>query len=759
MSPSQALVSVITPLYNYEQYIAEAIESVLSQSYSQIEMIIVDDGSSDRGTAVVERYVSDRVKLFRQPRHGCGVARALNLALSQAQGEFISWLSADDYYLPHKIERQLEVFQSTQEQRPKLGILHSQPGVESADPDYLHKYCPLPEAEQTQQLIARGSVYWPFAAVPADDQEILLSSLMWNQINGCATLIPKAVFDQVGGFNNSWSVCQDYDMWLRIMLAGYEVCYLPEVLSVSRFHPINTSQYNQIIPAESQLVLRSNKERIQLAQIQPALAQMNIAPEQFPIWYARLMSQQGIADEALWTLEQLPLQQKQDPQITDHCQQLRTQIQPFNLSPMQSSPSLSWLITLTPGAFKIQRLLAALTGFCEAFNAEDTVQMLIWHPPAMQNEVQAELSKWQAQIAHFLNREPDSLPQILTSQLELEKGLSDIQAYLPIGNPDPLEARCLYSLRTQNYLIQWSAESADFIRARAYLSGAFHWSLPRPRPLSQILWPEAVHGPIGHGGQAPVFSRNSWLQLSYPQLSEPAHPELYRWGLHNQNLELVDSHRFCLLPLPETAYYPDWAPRSKQPFAIEGLSGDSILILYEAHNASCWKESLSAFIATGLNQEGLSLLVLATVSPDQEEAVFNELLTQLEADGVDPEQVENIVITCLESPDWSALFQSVQFWIHPVSGTTEPLQWLKYWPYLAHSSLTLITTAWLHPDLSAAVLTSPLEQLSKTVQWALEDRTMSAAYARALRTHFPAQAPDHAHWVQALSSHIFGDSL
>ncbi len=103
-------VSVVVPLYNSEDFIGPCVESVLGQTYSDWELIIVDDGSTDRSAAIAENYARDdrRIRVLHHPdRANCGVSLTRRLAMDACTGEFISLLDADDVYLPNKLESQL----------------------------------------------------------------------------------------------------------------------------------------------------------------------------------------------------------------------------------------------------------------------------------------------------------------------------------------------------------------------------------------------------------------------------------------------------------------------------------------------------------------------------------------------------------------------------------------------------------------------------------------------------------------------------
>jgi len=117
--PENPLVTLLTPNYNYARYVAEAIESALSQTYQNLEMIVCDDGSTDDSCEVIERYAGrdPRIRLIRQ-KNG-GVASALNAAYRTGQGEIVCLLDADDRFLPEKLERVVEAFRA----RPESGFL------------------------------------------------------------------------------------------------------------------------------------------------------------------------------------------------------------------------------------------------------------------------------------------------------------------------------------------------------------------------------------------------------------------------------------------------------------------------------------------------------------------------------------------------------------------------------------------------------------------------------------------------------------
>jgi hypothetical protein len=134
MSP-RPLVSVVMPLYNTEQYVAAAVRSVLAQTYENLELVVVDDGSSDASIAAVTAVADDRVRVVEQI-HG-GEAAARNRGLDEARGELVAWLDADDLCLPHRLTTMVDALEATgaafahcdllfiDEQEVPIGLLQS----------------------------------------------------------------------------------------------------------------------------------------------------------------------------------------------------------------------------------------------------------------------------------------------------------------------------------------------------------------------------------------------------------------------------------------------------------------------------------------------------------------------------------------------------------------------------------------------------------------------------------------------------------
>jgi glycosyltransferase involved in cell wall biosynthesis len=204
----ESLVSAIIPCYNSSSTIARSVKSALDQSYQNIEVILVDDGSTDNSVeiAMAIRDQDDRLRMFTQENQGPGPAR--NHGLKEARGEFVAFLDADDYWDDTCISK-----------------LHD--ALVDTDADLA--YCGW------QNIGKHGKAGEPF--VPPDyagvDQvELLLGGCRWA-IH--AALTRKAAIDSVGGFREKWTSCMDYDLWLR-MASKNKIVRVPEVLAYYVHH-------------------------------------------------------------------------------------------------------------------------------------------------------------------------------------------------------------------------------------------------------------------------------------------------------------------------------------------------------------------------------------------------------------------------------------------------------------------------------------------------------------------------------------------
>jgi len=213
-----ALVSVVIPTFNSSKYLKEAVESVLSQTYPHLELIVVDDGSTDETREALVPFFSDhRVRYFYQENKGGAAAR--NLGIREARGEFIAFLDHDDVWLPEKIEKQLALFQNE-----KVGLVYS--GSERfGQPRTELRF--RPSTRPLSDYFRRGHIY-----------RNLLSA---NFIPTSSVVIRRSVLDRTGPFleqigpSRLW-YCDDYELWLRIAKIC-EIDFINPNLVRHRIHP------------------------------------------------------------------------------------------------------------------------------------------------------------------------------------------------------------------------------------------------------------------------------------------------------------------------------------------------------------------------------------------------------------------------------------------------------------------------------------------------------------------------------------------
>ena len=205
----EGLVSVIIPAYNADPFVGDAINSVLNQSHENLELIVVDDGSTDRTAEIAEAFDDPRLQVLRQANSG--PARARNLGLALAKGEVVAFLDADDSWSPIKLDRQL----------PEL----------LGDPTVAAVGCLMHYQSSSGTILGTAG-----QSVDHIDQErIGTGRLLPFPLS--STLIKRSTLDNVGEFDESLrDGAEDLDLMTRVAREGRFIC-VDEVLGVYRIHP------------------------------------------------------------------------------------------------------------------------------------------------------------------------------------------------------------------------------------------------------------------------------------------------------------------------------------------------------------------------------------------------------------------------------------------------------------------------------------------------------------------------------------------
>lgn len=203
------LVSVIVPAYNAERFLAETLDSILAQTYPHFEVLVVDDGSTDRTAAIAQAYCDrdSRIRLLQQPNGG--VAAARNLGIREARGEFIAPIDADDIWYPQNLEKQIACFLRSD---PKVGVVYAWSNY--IDEDGL----PLPGC---RAFAIQGNVF--------------LTLVCHDFLgNASASVIRRCCLEQVGLYSTELRAqgaqgCEDLDLYLRLA-EHYQFQVVPEFL-------------------------------------------------------------------------------------------------------------------------------------------------------------------------------------------------------------------------------------------------------------------------------------------------------------------------------------------------------------------------------------------------------------------------------------------------------------------------------------------------------------------------------------------------
>ena len=200
-------VSIVIPVYNGSDYLGEAIDSALAQTYQNIEVIVVNDGSTDGGkTEEIAKSFGSRIRYFY--KENGGVSTALNFGIKRMTGEFFAWLSHDDVYFPNKIERQIDFIRSN----PEAKLVTSNFVFIDKNNNEIGEY-----VNSTLPVLKSG-------------RDALT---VWTY--GCCILIHKDCFNKAGLWNEANRTTQDDEMWLRLV-KHYPIYFMQDKLCKSRQH-------------------------------------------------------------------------------------------------------------------------------------------------------------------------------------------------------------------------------------------------------------------------------------------------------------------------------------------------------------------------------------------------------------------------------------------------------------------------------------------------------------------------------------------
>lgn len=205
----QPTISVIIPAYNAAAYIGEAIQSVLDQTFSDFELIVVDDGSTDDTAAVVKGFTDSRIHYHHQAN--AGVANARNVGIGKVEGVFVAFLDADDLFLPANLEKKLYFLKGN----PAISLVHSSEIKFDSTTGKIMNIVQGTEGNVLEKLLCMGEhvIHSPSSVV-----------------------VRKELLNRIGGFDPKLSTSADWDMWVRMAVKTW-FGYIQEPLVKYRIHP------------------------------------------------------------------------------------------------------------------------------------------------------------------------------------------------------------------------------------------------------------------------------------------------------------------------------------------------------------------------------------------------------------------------------------------------------------------------------------------------------------------------------------------
>jgi glycosyltransferase involved in cell wall biosynthesis len=231
------LVSVIIPTFNRRSVLERAICSVLAQTFRDFELIVVDDGSTDGTTGLLEDFDSRLMRLYQENR---GVASSRNLGIKQSRGELVAFLDSDDEWLPEKLSRQVERF----------------------DPSRPYFVCHTDEIwMRGEQVVSQKSIH------RKQGGRFFERALERCLISPSSVMLSRTLLDKVGWFDEALPAAEDYDLWLRVT-ASYDVDFVPERLVIK--HGGRHDQLSLKIPAIDRFRVQAIGKMLEGSELSPA---------------------------------------------------------------------------------------------------------------------------------------------------------------------------------------------------------------------------------------------------------------------------------------------------------------------------------------------------------------------------------------------------------------------------------------------------------------------------------------------------------
>lgn len=295
------LVSIIMPVYNAGVFLCDAIDSMLQQTYSNWELILIDDGSTDDSWEILLRYGQKdaRIKLYQNETNQ-GVAKSLNKALELVSGDFVARMDADDISHPQRLERQVEFLQ----EHPEIDLI-------SADTITFKTHKPdiLP--------IVQLNLRYP----PAIAKTLLVMTNVFSHPTVMARMTER--MRPLFYYDEAFELAEDYHLWIRLAMGGFQLATVKEALVFYRLTGKNVSVIDSPLKAKKHVALRQNIHRCWLDQL--GIAYSPIELQAWTIWgMFNSLSRPDLLDNFLKKLTQQASEEVLVPLLRDLFERGRT---------------------------------------------------------------------------------------------------------------------------------------------------------------------------------------------------------------------------------------------------------------------------------------------------------------------------------------------------------------------------------------------------------------------------------------------------
>lgn len=226
---NKPVVSVLLPVYNGEKFIEQAVQSILDQTYRNFELMIIDDGSTDRTSAILDQFHDSRIRRMRNTEN-VGLIRSLNSAAQEAQGTYLARMDADDISLPVRFAAQVEFLET----HPEIGVLGT----------------------ALEQIDSHGRIISTLR-LPHTHERIFWIFFFDTAIVHATVMMRSAIFRSAGGYNDTFAHVEDTELWSRLLFTT-RFANLQEVLYKRQLHNRSVGSTQHTVQIQTDAAIRKN---------------------------------------------------------------------------------------------------------------------------------------------------------------------------------------------------------------------------------------------------------------------------------------------------------------------------------------------------------------------------------------------------------------------------------------------------------------------------------------------------------------------